>query len=230
MKKYKFEQKLTEAVITGTDRQCVSVLIDGEERKARCHLLWNMEEGTPCLVSYGNNGYMVEAVSFYAGNQTDKEWFCINPLLFEHAVCYFLENHYMEDMTGDHGNVSRLSDTRDSGFDIETENAGIEVKVPLVIPNRTGSCAWKSFHQAVKQIIRYCSNSAVKEKSKRILLLTVCQHGTGQMQSMADGRIKDELKKAVSMGIECWIAETKTGPDGISLMSHQNFTDIMLND
>ncbi len=189
-----------------------------------------MEEGIPCLVSYGNNGYIVEAVSFYAGNRTDKEWFCINPLLFEHAVCYFLENHYMADMIGGHGNVSRLSGVRGSGFDLGTENAGIEIKVPFVIPDRTGSCPWKSFLSSVNQITGYCNNPSVKEKGKRILLLTVCQHGTAQIQFMTDGSVKEELKRAVSMGVEFWIAEIKTEPDGISLMSHQNFTDIILNE
>lgn len=121
MEKYKFEQKLTEAFITGTNRQCVSVLMDGEERKTRCHLLWNIEEGTLCLVSYGNNGYMVEAVLFYIRNQTDKEWFCINPLLFGYVVCYFLENHHIGDIVRNYGKISKLLDTRHLG-DIETEN------------------------------------------------------------------------------------------------------------
>jgi len=67
--------------------------MDGEERKARCHLLWNMEEGTSCPVSYGNTWYMVKAVSFYGANLADEEWFCVNSLLFEHAFCYLLENH-----------------------------------------------------------------------------------------------------------------------------------------
>ncbi len=129
MEKYKFEQKLIEAVITDKNRQNVSVLMDGKERKARCHLLMNVEENTPCLVSQGSNGYMVEAVSLYGKNRTNKEWFCINPLLFEHAVCYFLENHYMEDIAGDHGNKGRLSDARDSGFDFETKNVGVEIKI-----------------------------------------------------------------------------------------------------
>ncbi len=114
----------------------------GKKRK-HGHLLRNMEEGTPCLVSCRNNGYMVEAVSFYGENRIEQKWFCINLLLFEHAFCYFLESHYMEDMTGDHGNVCRLPYKRDSGVDFETESVCIEIKISLIIPNRTDSCTWK---------------------------------------------------------------------------------------
>jgi len=63
-----------------------------------------------------------------------------------------------------------------------------------------------------------------------MVLLAVCQHGTRQIQSMANGNIKEELfRKAVSMGVEFWTAETKTENYGISLMSYQNFTDNILN-
>lgn len=125
--------------------------------------------------------------------------------------------------------ASRLTDARDSGFDLETENAWIEIKIPLILPNETDSFTWKGFHQIVKQMIGYCNSTYGKEKGKRIILLTICQHGTSHIQFLINENTKKELEKAVSIGIEFWIAETKTEEDGISLLSYQNFTDSLLN-
>lgn len=86
--------------------------------------------------------------------------------------------------------------TRDTAFDFETENAMIEIKVPMSVAVETVSCAWKSFHEAVNQIAGYCESHDVKEKCKRIVLL-----------------------QSASMGIELWAAKMKTKENGISLMS-----------
>lgn len=66
-----------------------------------------------------------------------------------------------------------------------------------------------------------------QKKGKRIALLIICQYDTRQIQSMIDGSI-EQLEKVAKTGIEFWIAETKTGEDGIRLMSYQNFTDNIL--
>lgn len=109
----------------------------------------------------------------------------------------------------------------------------IEIKVPLIVPNTKGpdNCIWPGFCQAVKQMIGYCNSSCAKQKDKRIELLTICQHGTSHIQAMTNGSIKEELlKKAVSMGIEFWISETKINPDGIELLSYCDITCNILND
>lgn len=176
----------------------------------------------------GNTEYNVVAVSFDNSDKEEKNWICIQPVFLERAIRFFIENHQMESMTGDCRCANRLANTRDIGFDFETENVCIEIKVLIPVTVGTGSCTWKSFHDAVKQMIGHCNNPAAKEKGKRILLLAVCQDGTGQIQSMEDGSIKDELKKAVSMGVEFWMAETKTKEDGISLLGYWDYTDKIL--
>ena len=234
MENFRFDRKLQEAALRKSGKQ-PTVIIDGRERKVRCPaFIGTGIADIPCLVKEGsktgNTGYSVVAVSFDSLDEKEKIWVCIQPVFLERAIRFFIENHQMESMTGDCRCANRLANTRDIGFDFETENVCIEIKVLIPVTVGTGSCTWKSFHEAVKQMIGHCNNPAVKEKGKRILLLIVCQDGTGQMQSMEDGSIKDELKKAVSMGIEFWMAETKTEEDGISLLSYKNFTDNMLKE
>lgn len=233
MEKYRFDRKLQEAVLRRNEGQQLTIIIDGEERKARCPIfVGTSTRDIPCLVEKvretGNTEYNVVAVSFDNSDKEEKNWICIQPVFLERAIRFFIENHQMESMTGDCRCANRLTNTRDIGFDFETENVCIEIKVLIPVTVGTGSCTWKSFHEAVKQMIGHCNNPAVKEKGKRILLLAVCQDGTGQIQSMEDGSIKDELKKAVSMGVEFWMAETKTKEDGISLLGYWGYTDKIL--
>lgn len=233
MEKYRFDRKLQEAVLRRNEGQQLTIIIDGEERKARCPIfVGTSTRDIPCLVEKvretGNTEYNVVAVSFDNSDKEEKNWICIQPVFLERAIRFFIENHQMESMTGDCRCANRLTNTRDIGFDFETENVCIEIKVLIPVTVGTGSCTWKSFHEAVKQMIGHCNNPAVKEKGKRILLLAVCQDGTGQIQSREDGSIKDELKKAVSMGVEFWMAETKTKEDGISLLGYWDYTDKIL--
>ncbi len=233
MEKYRFDRKLQEAVLRRQKGQQPVIIIDGKEMKVRNPVfMGNRVRDVPCLVERDNKtvntGYTVVAVSFDSLDEREKAWVCIQPVLLEQAVRFFMGNNQMEGMTGDCRCAGRLMDTRDTGFDFETGNVCIEIKVLMPVTVGTGSCTWKSFHEAVKQITRHCNNPSVKEKGKRILLLTVCQDGTGQMQPMEDGSIKDGLKKAVGMGIEFWIARTKTEEDGISLLGYWDYTDKIL--
>ena len=238
MEKYRFDRKLQEAVLRRNEGQQLTIIIDREERKARCPIFFFFFiRDIPCLVEKvretGNTEYNVVAVSFDNSDKEEKNWICIQPVFLERAIRFFIENHQMESMSGICRCASRLAYARDSGFDLETENAMIEIKVPLIVPNTKGpdNCIWPGFCQAVKQMIGYCNSSYAKQKDKRIELLTICQHGTSHIQAMTNGSIKEELlKKAVSMGIEFWIAETKINPDGIELLSYCDITCNILND
>ena len=233
MEKYKFDRKLQETVLKiGTGQQTI-IIIDGEERKVRCPVFAGTgARAFPCLVEKvretENAVYDVVAFSFDDVDKKEKDWICIQPVFLEQVIGVFLEKHQMEDMVKDYGNISRVTDTKDSGFDFESENVCMEIKVPIPVAVGTDSCTWNSFHQAVKQMIGYRNSSYCKGKGKRIILLTICQHGTRQIQSMIDGSI-EELEKATKAGIEFWIAETKTGPDGVELLSYCDITCNILN-
>lgn len=185
MEEYRFDRKLQEAVLRRNEGQQLTIIIDGEERKARCPIfVGTSTRDIPCLVEKvretGNTEYNVVAVSFDNSDKEEKNWICIQPVFLERAIRFFIENHQMESMTGDCRCANRLTNTRDIGFDFETENVCIEIKVLIPVTVGTGSCTWKSFHEAVKQMIGHCNNPAAKEKGKKILLLAVCQDGTAR--------------------------------------------------
>lgn len=171
MEKYRFDRKLQEAVLKRMGRKQSIITINGEERKVRCPVFIKTDTSViPCLVKEdsktGNTGYTVVAVSFDELDAEEKNWICIQPVFLERAIEFFMESNQMESMTGDCRCAERLPDTRDSGFDFETKNALVEIKVPLIVSNGTVSCIWKSFHQAVKQMIGYCNSSYVKKRVK----------------------------------------------------------------
>lgn len=144
VEEFKFGTKLQEAVLKGGTGQQTTVIIDGEEKRVRYPVLF--ETGTrdiPCLIEednkIGNAGYIVVAISFDNLDVENKNWICIQPMLIEQSIGFFIENHQMECMSRACRYTSRLIDVRDSGFDLETENAWIEIKIPLILPNETVS-------------------------------------------------------------------------------------------
>lgn len=233
MEKFRFGKKLQEAVLRRKEGQQPAIIIDGKEMKVRNPVfVGNRVKDVPCLVEEdnkaGNTGYTVVAVSFDNLNKQEKAWVCIQPVLLEQAIGSFMENHQMESMSGTCRCASRLADARDSGFDLETGNAMVEIKIPLVVPDGTDSFIWKGFYHIVRQMAGYCSCSYCEDKGKRNILLTIYQHGTKHIFAMVDENTKKELEKAVRMGIEFWIAETKIEEDGISLLGYWDYTDKIL--
>ena len=233
MEKYRFDRKLQEAVLRRKEGQQPAIIIDGKEMKVRNPVfVGNRTRDVPCLVEEdnktGNTGYAVVAVSFGNVDKKDKEWICTSPVLLEQAICFFIENHQIESMSGTCRCASRLADARDSGFDLETGNAMIEIKIPLVVPDGTDNFIWKGFYHIVRQMAGYCSSSYCEDKGKRNILLTIYQHGTKHIFAMVDENTKKELEKAVRMGVEFWMAGTKTEEDGISLLGYWDYTDKIL--
>lgn len=233
MEKFKFDTKLQEAVLKRRDGQQPTIILNGREKKVQCPVF--VGTGTrdiPCLIEednkVGNAGYTVLAVSFDGLYVENKNWVCIQPMLIEQSIRFFIENHQMESMSEACRCASRLADSRGSGFDLETENAMIEIKVPLIVPNGIDICIWKGFRQAVKQVCGYCISHYAKGNGKRIELLTICQHGTNNILAVNNDNMKKELERAVRMGIELWVAETRTEEDGISLLKYWNYTDKIL--
>lgn len=233
MEKFRFGKKLQEAVLRRQEGQQPAIIIDGKEMKVRNPVfVGNRVRDVPCLVEEdnkaGNTGYTVVVVSFDNLNKQEKAWVCIQPVLLEQAIGSFMENHQMESMSGTCRCASRLADARGSGFDLETGNAMVEIKIPLVVPDGTDNFIWKGFYHIVRQMAGYCSSSYCEDKGKRNILLTIYQHGTKHIFAMVDENTKKELEKAVRMGIEFWTAETKTEEDGIRLLGYWDYTDKIL--
>lgn len=101
MGKYRFARKLQEAVLRRGNGQQPTVIIAGEERKVRCPVFAGSGTmGISCLVEEDNKivneGYRVVAVSFDNSDEKEKVWVCIQPVIIEKAIRFFLENNQME--------------------------------------------------------------------------------------------------------------------------------------
>lgn len=110
MEKFKFETELQEAVLIFEEGQPY-VVVEGEKRRVRSPVPLRRnsigDEGIACLISEGDaSGTAVVAV-LYDDLPQEKEWLCINPLLMEDAVCFFLTRHLMERMVDGYGVVRR---------------------------------------------------------------------------------------------------------------------------
>ena len=107
MEKYYFEEEWKEAVLLTKENKSTVLVLDGEELEIYCPetVRGNVSEcGTPCLVlesKYSKNGNY-EAMAFSLDNpyRENKDWICINPIIIEDAVGYFLANHHMERVSG----------------------------------------------------------------------------------------------------------------------------------
>lgn len=229
LKKYEFNKKLKEGVLTGKIKGQASVIIDGIESKARCNAMGKVGmRGIPCLVSENNSRgsmrFTVEAVS-HGSKDGKKEWVCINPMLIEQAVGFFLENHQMQRMVGHCNYVNKVSVATAGkgrpGFQVG--NAWVEVRN---LGRRSSGLAQESLVLSIKQVEKYCQKlSAMQEATERMILLLICQDGTQDKMLSFIEKASDEIKNAVGTGVEIWIAEMQIDADGISLLTYQNVTD-----
>jgi len=233
LKKYKFNKKLKEGILTGRIKGQALVVVDGKELTAQCSAWGNISctEGLPCLVSENNSRgsmrYTVEAVSF--GNEGRKRnWVCLRPVLFEQAVEYFLENHQLENMPVDYDYVNKMS-TATAGIsrpDFQIGDVWIEVRVLGRNARKSDSFNQRDLVLSIRQVEKYCRQfSPGKETDERMILLLVCQADIKAEQISFKGKTSDEIKKAVEAGVEIWTVEMQMDVDGINLLSYQNITD-----
>lgn len=234
--KYKFQQELKEAVLVGRINGEASIIIDGATKKARCHVMGKISpRGLPCLVSeYGdkeNLRYTVRAISF--DNKGEKRnWICVEHILLEKAMEYFLENHHMDNMLGGCEYVARMT-TATAGKcrpDFQAGNAWVEMRILKRNADRSQGVDGYSIASSIRQVEKYCRQlSAMKETGKRMILLLVCQADGEEKQISFYGKTNAEIKQAVENGIEIWTAEMQIDTDGISLLSCNDITDKIMD-
>lgn len=233
LKKYEFNKKLKEGVLTGRIKGQALVVVDGKEQTAQCSAWGKISctEGLPCLVSEYNSResmrYTVEAVSF--DNEGGKrKWVCLRPMIFEQAVGFFLENHQMEKMVRccDHVNKVSTATTGKGRPDFHAGNAWIEVRVLGRTARKSGGFNQRDLVSSIRQVEKYCQQlSAMQGMAERMILLLICQDGTQDKMLSFIEKVSDEIKNAVGTGMEIWTAEMQLDVDGIGLLSYQNITD-----
>lgn len=240
MGKFRFETELKEAVLTYENGQAY-VIVNGEKRRVRSPVPLKMdrigEKGIACLIlegtGSGGTGDRIVAVLFDDLRKEGKDWIGISPMLMEQAVGYFLEQHKMEKMASGYKSVVREKGSGSFRADFTLDDVCIiEVRIPSVgIAVGCGSYAKlipmaKSFERFVKSI----TGIAQSQIQKIICLILLPYKGDGSLRFALNERVKEELEEIARKGIkvEFWSAEMGIDQSGISLLSYQEITDIVL--
>lgn len=155
-----------------------------------------------------------------------------NQLLFEDAVWFFINNHQMDEMIGDCENLKRQTGMIHRGFDFESKELCIELKVFIPQSNRDKSSLCRRFRQSIEQVIKYVTDySDWDAEGKRIILFWIGLQGIRQeIKKLINNEITELLNRATDMGMELWVAEMELKlPDGIKLLSYKNITNDILD-
>ena len=231
MEKYKFEKTLKEGVLRGRINGYASIIIDGEEKKVRCHAwgkISTIGEGLPCLVLENADAdpeHTVVAVSF-DNRGTERRWTCISPALLEQAVGYFLKNNQMEDMVGGDDRTSSLLKTRMYGPDYQMGNACIEVRLLGRSSNAISACNRWSLISAMRQAEKHYKRLATMQKTgEKMILLLVNQYGEEEI--LSDNKAKKIVDRVIQEDVEIWVANLQFDSAGITLQSYLNVKDMI---
>ena len=239
MEKYYFEKELKEAVLIKSNEKPVTMVLNGEEVEVCCPELCSMniaENGSPCLVSEdkASNDKKCEVVAFSLDipNRENKDWICLEPIIIEDAVEYFLANHHMEEMVS--GCIARKEMESRGGAvaDFIAGDAYIEINVPDAILNAAGN-GWmqaKSLLLTDEKAVRYRDMvSGMEDGNKRFILLTVFQHGLNdRMWDFLCRELSRLFGADLQENTEFWVIDLRLEPDGITLVSCQNVTGRVL--
>lgn len=231
MEKFKFETELKEAVLIFEEGQPY-VVVEGEKRRVRSPVPLRRDsigdEGIACLISVGDaSGTAVVAV-LYDDLPQEKEWLCINPLLMEDAVFFFLDRHLMERMVDGYGVVRR-----ETCADFELDAACIiELKLPrTVIKKDMGCYAEVAFlFQPVEHLRKMFERIPRHSQAKRVILLIPLPHKcTSLLKTAMTAEVRQVLEDASAKGlaVELWTAVIQFHVDGISLLAYEDVTEML---
>lgn len=239
MEKFRFGKELKEAVLSYEDGQPY-VVVGGEKRRVRSPVLLKVnsigEKGVACLISEeAGSDTEVVAVLFDDLRREGKDWICVNPILMEEVIGFFLEHHQMEKMVSGYKSVVRDKGSGSFRPDFTLDDVCIiEVRVPSVgIAVGCGNYARlmpmaKSFERLLKGIAGI--SDAQSQIQKLIFLFLLPYKGDSSLQYALNQSVKQDLKEISRNGIkvEFWSAEMEIDQSGIALSSYQEITDMIL--
>lgn len=235
MEKLKFGKKLKEAVLFYEDGRTY-VVVGGEKRRVRSPVSLKVnsigEKGVACLISEeaGDSEAEVAAVLFDDLRKEGKDWICVNPILMEEVIGFFLEHHQMERMVNNYEAVMR---GRIADYVID-DVCIIELRLPRTAVNKeTGSYVvatslFQSAEHLKKSLDRIILHSAIK---RVILLILLPYKGDSLLKTAMREEMRQVLEEASTKGltVEFWTAEMQFEADGISLLSYEDVTDMLVN-
>lgn len=235
MEKFRFGNELKEAVLTYEGGQPY-VVVCGEKRRVRSPVSLKVndigEKGVACLISEeaGDSEVEVVAVLFDDLRREGKDWISVNPMLMEQAVGFFLEHHQMERMVNNYEAVMR---GRIADYVID-DVCIIELRIPrTAVKKETGSYVvaaslFQSAEHLKKSLDRIIRHSEIK---RVIFLILLPYKGDSLLKTAMREEITQVLEEASAKGltVEFWTAEMQFEADGISLLSYENVTDMLIS-
>lgn len=241
MEIYRFENELKEAVLFFENGQSY-VTFGGVKQRVGSPALLKAgsigEKGIACLVSEGA-GYSDTEVAavLFDDLQREKDWICVNPMLMEEAVGFFLKHHKMEKMASGYKSVIREKGTGSFRPDFMLDDACIvEIRIPSVgIATACGSHAKlssmvKPFERVVEGIKGFVGTQ--DQVKKIIFLIPLPYKGDGSLQFALNEKTKQDLNEISMHGlnVEFWSAEIEVSQSGINLLSYQEITELILRE
>lgn len=233
MEKYRFENEMREAVLFYEDGQPY-VVVGGEKRRVRSPVSLKVndigEKGVVCLISEGTGDSEVVAVLFDDLRREGKDWISVNPMLMEQAVGFFLEHHQMERMVNNYEAVMR---GRIADYVID-DVCIIELRLPWAsVKKDTGSyVVTASLPQSAEHLKKSLDRIILHSEIKRVILLILLPYkGDSLIKTAMREEIRQVLEEASAKGltVEFWTAEIQFEADGISLLSYENVTDMLVS-
>lgn len=234
MEKFRFENELREAVLSYEDGQSY-VTVGGEKRKVRSPVPLKMdsigENGIACLISErAGNEVEIVAVLFDDLRREEKDWICVNPRLTEQAVGFFLENHQMEKMVNNYEAVRKGKIADYVIDDICIIELGF---LRASVRKETGSyVVATALFQSAESLKKSLDRIILRSEIKRVILLILLPYrGDSLLKTAIGEEIRQVLEDATAKGltVEFWIAEMQFEADGISLLSYENVTDMLVD-
>lgn len=235
MEKFRFGKELKEAVLTYEDGKPY-VVVGGEKRKVRSPVSLKVnsigEEGVACLISEeaGDSGVEIVAVLFDDLQREGKNWICVKPMLMEQAVGFFLEHHQMERMAKDYKTV-----IRETFADFVVDDiCVIELRLPRAsVKKETGSyVVAASLFQSAEHLKKSLDRIILHSEIKRVTFLILLPYrGDSLLKTAMREEIRQFLEEASAKGltVEFWTAEMQFEADGISLLSYEDVTDMLVS-
>ena len=239
MEKFRFENELKEAVLFFENGQSY-VTFGGVKQRIRSPVLLKADsigdKGVACLISEKDGLDTEVAAVLFDDLQREKDWICVGPMPMEEAVGFFLEHHKMEKMASGYKSVIRETGTGSFRPDFMLDDACIvEIRIPSVgIATACGSHAKlrsmvKPFERAVKGIKEYVGTQDQVQKIVFLILLPF--KGDGSLQFALSAKTKQDLNEISMHGlnVEFWSVEMGIDQNGISLLSYDEITEMILS-
>lgn len=242
--KYKFDEKLTEAIIIRRNSQfTVECELNGKTEKVHCPTtgrIGNIDlKNIACLLSKSNNPnrktrYTLEAISVTNPDKKDKKWVGINQIASNKYIEYLLEHNQLPDIIEKTDNIQREVKLGNSKLDFKVDNTYLEVKTPLQTlqieyDTQIKTKPVKAF-SSTDRFIKHINELAdsLKENDRAILLNTFQYNNPGYEiinKSTNYKTVSKNVTQCIEKGIEIWQVNLKIDPEGVELIKYWNTTE-----